>query len=216
MRYAIALAGLVIGMVLGVALLLLNPLELARPRLPQLAAPLRTLTWEGTERAAGIALRVDGLLGRQGGRRAPGAFGDPGIRHARADVVLLADGDGAPPALGVRLSALHPANSLMRAQLGIVADWNVIWPGEGSVFLAGSENFWAPLRDGLWNAVSGAGFRLRDPSVLQPMPGSGKPAVIGASGALAGAQGAYRETLAPVAARPADFAGQRQLDISLQ
>jgi hypothetical protein len=104
----------------------------------------------------------------------------------------------------------------LRAQLGIVTDWNIVWAGEDSLLLAGSENLWAPFRDGLWSAVRGRGFRLHDSYLLQSLPGMGPPSVVGGSGTRAGASGVFRERYFPVEEMPGEFTGRRQLQLSLE
>jgi hypothetical protein len=157
------------------------------------------------------------LLGAENVRQPGRDFPEPGIRYARAEAVLLpADGD-LPPALGVRLSAIAGTNSLLKARLGVVTQWNIIWPGRGTALLAGSENFWRPLRDGLWSAVRGRGFEPGRPAyLLPPAPGLEAPALAAGSGAFAAARGAFREEFSPVADRPGDFTGRRQLQLALE
>jgi hypothetical protein len=212
-RSAVAAAGFVIGVIVGVALVLLNPVAMFRPAAGGLPEPVRTLGWDSTGGFAGLPLTPGGLLGWRDDTE---AFAEPGIRFARAEVVALRDPDGVPRALGVRLSAVARQNSLLKAQVGIVTDWNVLWPGDGSVLMSGSEDFWKPLRDGSWYAARGRGFRLRDSYVLEPLPGLGMPAVVSGSGPYARANGRYRERFIPVESRPGDFAGRRELQIALE
>jgi hypothetical protein len=217
MKTLVAMAGLLVGAPLGVALLMLNPVALMQPRPVALAGAVHTLGWSGGDGFRGFELTPRGLLGASGGRGPAREFAEPGIRHARVEAVLL-PGDGSlPPALGLRLSAVAGDNSLLKASLGVAAHWNIVWPGRGSILLAGSENYWAPLRDGLWSAVRGRGFQPAAVRyLLPPMPGAEAPALVAGTGAFAGVRGAFREELAPVAGQGADFAGSRQLQLVLE
>ena len=108
-------------------------------------------------------------------------------------------------------------SSLLRARLGVTTAWNIVWPGKGTVLLAGSENFWTPLRDGLWSAVRGRGFqpaRARYP--LPPVPGLGPPVLVGGSGEFTGAHGAFREEFMPERERPGDLTGSRRLQLAIE
>jgi hypothetical protein len=214
-KYVVSATGVLIGMVLGLALLLLNPVSLLRDAPDSLPDPVRTLVWDGTRGFAGFPLGPGGFLGRasDGG---DDAFEEAGIHHVRAGIVALADDAGIPRALGVRLAAIASRNSLLQAQLGTVTGWNILWPGEGSVLLAGSEDYWPPLRDGMWYAARGRGFQLRESYLLRPLPGTRPPTLISGSGPFAAASGAYRERFFPVAERPGDFSGKRQLEFSFQ
>ena len=144
-------------------------------------------------------------------------FQEPAIRYARAEIVALSGDAGSPPALGVRLSAIARPNSLLRARLGLVTAWDVAWPEKGTVLLAGSENFWMPLRDGLWSGVRGRGFQPGGARyLLPPIPGLGSPTLVGGSGEFAGAHGAFREEFSPVPARPGDLVGLRQIQLAIE
>lgn len=214
-RALIVIAGLAVGIVLGLGILLLNPLTLMQGRPTGLAGAIHTFSWQGSGAAHGFALTPTGLLGLA--NEAPTAFRERALRLARAEVVSIPGESGSAHGLGVRLSAMAPTNSLLQARLGIVTAWSIAWPGTGSVMLAGSENFWAPVRDGLWSALRGRGFqpgRARYP--LPPMPGLGVPMLIAGSGAYAGVNGAFREELSPMSDAPGDLVGLRQLHLAIE
>jgi hypothetical protein len=217
MKTLIAVAGLLIGAFLGGALLMLNPIALTQGTPAGLSGAVQTLGWEAGEDFRGFELTPRGLLGAGSATDADIEFQDPGIRHARAEIVLLTGEAGAPPALGIRLSAVARRNSLLQARLGIVTAWNIAWPGKGSLLLAGSENFWGPLRAGLWSAVRGRGFQpepVRYP--LPPVPGLGPPVLIGGSGEFAGVSGGFREEFSPAPTRPGEFTGLRRFNIAIE
>jgi hypothetical protein len=217
MKVVIALLGLVIGAFIGGALLMLNPIALTQPRPVALSGTVQTFGWQSGGGYRGMPLTPRGLLGATTARGAEAGFEDAGIRHARVEVVLLTAEAGAVPALGVKLAATSRSNSLLGARLGTATAWNIVWPGRGSVLLSGSENFWAPLRDGLWSAVRGRGFQPGQASyTLTPLPGLGPPAVAGGSGDFAGASGSFREEFSPAEGDPAEFTGLRQLHLALE
>lgn len=215
MRTVVGVCGFVLGVTLALVLLLLNPVVLTHPRPAAPVGNVRSLGW-GSAASGGMALRPLALLGMNA---ADEQFADPGIRHTRVEVAADThlSGSGAAPALVVRLTGLARGNSLLRAELGTVTHTNIVWPGRGSVFLSGSENFWAPLRAGFWSALRGQGFRpAADRYVLPPMPGiAGSAAsVTGAMGEYATARGNYRETFVPDSARPGDFAARREVEFA--
>lgn len=124
---------------------------------------------------------------------------------------------GSPSVLGIRLSAIARENSLLQARLGVVTAWNVVWPGQGSILLAGSENFLAPLRDGLWSAVRGRGFQPRQAQYpLPPIYGLGRPSLVGGTGEFSGATGGFREEMEAMRERPGDLTGLRELQIAVE
>lgn len=216
-RALVVIAGLVIGVFLGTALLLFNPIVFAQRPAAGLSGAVRTFSWQSGGGYQGLALTPAGLTTGAGSAPDGAPFTDAGIRYARAEIVALGGEPGAGPALGVKLSALARSNSLLQARLGVVSAWNMHWPQRGSVLLAGSENFWAPVRDGLWSALRGRGFRpgsARYP--LAPLSGLGASVLIGGSGEYADARGSYREEFTPVDGSPGDLVGLRQLHLAIE
>jgi hypothetical protein len=217
MRIVIAILGLVIGTFLGVALLMLNPISLTQGTPAGLSGAVRVLAWESGGGFRGFELTPGGLLGSRSVAGRAAAVDDPGLRPARAEIVTLADDSGGPPVLGVRLSAVSRRNSLLQARLGAVTAWDLVWPGQGSVLLGGSENFWAPVRDGLWSAARGRGFLPGQAHyALPPLPGLGAPALVAGTGRFADVRGGFREDFAPVPERPGDLTGARQLQLATE
>jgi hypothetical protein len=216
MRTITGIAGFLCGMAFGLALVVLNPVVFTQPAPPAPAGALRTLGWQAAH-FRGIALTPQALLGLSSAGEAGDPFADPGIRHTRAEVMAIPAG-AVGPALGIRLSALARHNSLLRARLGTVSQTNVMWPTVGSLFLAGSENLWTPLRDGLWSAARGRGFHPGQAGyLLPPMSGvAGTPVVIGAGGRYVGARGKYRETFTPGADGSGDFAARREVQLGIE
>jgi hypothetical protein len=214
MKKLIGLLGFVVGLCLGVGLLMINPVTFLHPAPVTLAGVVRALDWQGGSGARGYAATPAALLGFG---QSSARFSDAAIRHARIDVMALSDDLGAPVALGVRLSALAAANSLIQARLGTTAHWNVVWPGQGSALLSGSENLWSPVRDGLWSAVRGRGWRpARERYLLAPIAGLGAGAVVAATGAFANTTGTFREQFLPLERAPGDLIGDRQLQLVME
>jgi hypothetical protein len=196
-RALVGLAGLILGILLGVGLVLANPLAWFKG-LPPLAtelAPPKAYRWADSR---GVSLRPADLLGL--GRPRPGvAFVSPALAQVRLGIVVLPAGDGTPAALAVKVSVIAGENSLWRAQLGTHDYWNVFWPGEGSVFAAGYSNYWGAIRDEVFSAVGSPepnlladGYPVSAPSPLRNSTG-----VTGAAGRFAGFTGEIREFLYP-------------------
>lgn len=216
MKALVIIAGLLIGIFAGATVLLFNPITFMQGAPAGLSGAIRSFEWQSGAGHQGMVLTPAGLLGF-GSDTSGAPFRDPGIRYARAEVVSLDDEGEGTPALAVRLSALARSNSLLQARLGMATTWNVVWPGRGSVLLAGSENLWTPVRDGLWSALRGRGFhpgRARYP--LPPVPGFGPSLLIAGSGEFAAASGSFREEFAPVDDAPGDLVGLRRLHLAIE
>jgi len=212
----IVVLGLLTGLLLGLALLLLNPITVLQGKPAPLTGAVRTFSWAGAD-YRGLDMTPAGLLGAA--RISPGLrdFRDPASRYARAEIINLATEGEETPLLAVRLSALARPNSLLRARLGVVTAWNIVWSGERSVMAAGSENFWLPLRDGLWSALRGRGFHPGRPLYPLPaVPGLGVPRLIGGAGEFAGRSGGFREEFSAGEEPGTDLIGIRQLHLALE
>jgi hypothetical protein len=198
-RALVGVLGLVLGILVGVCLVLANPLAWIRglPPLSSDLAPAKAYRWEnyrGIEAGAADLLGV----GRQDGDV---ALMDPALRHVGIGIVVLPAGDGAPAALAVKMSVIAEENSLWRAQLGTHDYWNVFWPGEGSVFASSYSNYWAVTRDAFFAAIRGGDLDSMATAypVSAPSPVGNAAGVAGASGRYAGFTGEIRELLYPAA-----------------
>lgn len=194
-RILVVVAGLLLGVLVGVGLVLENPLAWFRglPPLPADIAPAR-------------AYRVDDFRGIEGGvgdllgvarRKGEVALMDPALPHVRIGIVVLPAGKGMPAALAVKVSAIADENSLWRAELGTNDYWSIFWPGEGSVFANAYSNYWAVARDAFFAGIAGGNRELMAPSyaVTAPPPLGDPVGVTGASGRYAGFTGEIREVL---------------------
>ncbi|MEO7386248.1 MAG: hypothetical protein ABIX37_04865 [Gammaproteobacteria bacterium] len=195
MRAVVAILGLVLGVLAGIALLLLNPLTWLRglPPLPSDLAPTKAYRWDAYR---GIDGGVRDLLGMTRRNRAV-ALKDSALSHMRIGIVVLPAGEGAPAALAVKVSVIAGENSLWRAQLGTHDYWSIFWPGEGSVFAIGYSNYWPVARDAFFAAILPGDRSVMSPSYALSAPSRlDDPAgVTGASGRYAGFTGEIREQL---------------------
>jgi len=136
-------------------------------------------------------------IGTSGSRH---ALKDSANRYARVSTVVLESDDGEPVALAVKLSALGKQNNLLNGRLDMNTNWNLFWPGQGSIFLAGTDNYWALVSDGTVSGLKGEGFQLKPETYgLSVRHQSGTvPRVIGASGQYKDTEGRFRESADPV------------------
>ena len=214
MRRAVVVAGFLCGMLLGLVVLALNPMGMSSSA-PVVAAGARTLTFN-TGQFRGFELTPFALLGVSGIAADGAGLSEPAIRYSRIDVAALSADSSSAVALAVRLSSIARENSLWRGRLGVVTDWNVVWPEQGSLFLSGSENFGPVVADCLWSLLRGHGLRPRAPRYdLSPVPGAGTgQSVNGARGAFDGARGSFVESFEPLPDAGDDLGGRRTLHLS--
>jgi hypothetical protein len=214
MNRLIIVAGLILGGMLGLAIVTLNPLSLmATPPAP--GTPALALSYTPAE-FRGFELTPLALLGIAGIGAGGAGFTDPAIQYVSISIAPVTSDANAAVGLAVRMSSAARRNSIARARLGVMTNMNIAWPDQGSLFLAGSENFWAIARDCLWSFLRGHGFIPAPESyALLQVPGAGTgQAVTGARGALAGAHGAYSESFEPAPGSPNALAGKRRLYIN--
>jgi hypothetical protein len=215
MRRAVVLIGFLCGVLVALAALMLNPMAWSSSPPASAAKGARTLTYTPAA-FRGFELRPMALLGVAGIDADGAGLADPAIRYARVEVEPLTADSSSAVALAVRLSSLAKQNSLFRARLGVITDWNVVWPDQGSLFLSGSENFWPVVRDCLWSLLRGRGFRPAETRYqLPPVPGGGTgQSVSGVRGSFAGAHGSFSEIFEPLPDSGADLGGRRILHIT--
>lgn len=193
-RWPIALAGLLLGLLAGTAIVLFNPLTTGSQ-----LAPLQPNLVPGKsyrmDDYRGMAPDLASLF-RGTDRAAENALATPALANLRIGIIVLPAGDGRPAALAVKISTLSEQNSLWRAQLGTFDYWNIFWPGEGSVFASGYSNYWPLLQDRFVHLLPG--LKAEDAPVypLSALPPAGHlTGVDGAAGRHAGFIGEIRESL---------------------
>ena len=192
MKWAVIIVGLITGFCAGAALLLVYPVDwLPGSTFVQRTSQTRLSITDASHR--GIEATVGAMLGL--GQIEGGGFMDPALRNSRISVAVLDPvGEAGAPALAVKLSAVAPDNNLLRSRLVAVSDWNLYWPGHGSLFLAGIDNYWPLLKDAIWSALTGSGFHVHGSHLLSPVSElAATQRVIGASGKLERLAGSYRE-----------------------
>jgi len=194
MRWPIAVAGLLLGMLAGTAIVLFSPLTTGGQQAPV----------QGNL-VPGKSYRMDDYRGmrpdladlfRGADRAAENALSAPALAELRIGIVVLPAGDGRPAALAVKVSTLSETNSLWRARLGTLDYWNIYWPGEGSVFASGYSNYWPLLQDRFLSLLPGIDGEAESVYPLSAQPPAGHLAgVNGAAGRYAGFIGEIRESL---------------------
>lgn len=202
MRAAVAILGVLLGLLAGAILIVINPLAWLRglPPLPADLAPDKVYRWDEYR---GIETGMADLLGLK--RRTPGvALMDPALANVRIGIIVLPAGEGLPAALAVKVSTIAEENSLWRAQLGTHDYWSIFWPGEGSVFAASYSNYWNVARDAFFASLRGGDWQSMAPAypISAPPPVAEAAGVTGASGRYAGFTGEIREQLYPAANGP--------------
>jgi len=193
-RVLAATAGLLLGVIAGLALVLGNPLVHVGALDGPVAGGAGMVARYTMPEVTGLQLGPGPLLGLAGG-----ADADPALRAVRVGITVLPASATLPAALAVKVSVLSPQNSLWRARLGLLDYWSVAWPGEGSVFATGYSNFWALGRDLVVALASGqgrAGLELAYSMSALP-PADDAAGLFGSSGRYAGLRGSIHETLEP-------------------
>lgn len=186
----VAIVGLLTGALVTAFALLEDPLALFESATVQpITDPAQLIT--SSEISRGLSFDPAGILGFETAQVEP--FADPALRYARLEVALLDSADGGARALAVKLSAPRADNSLVRGRLVADSAWNLIWPGHGSLFLVGRDDYRPLLADQVWNATMGRGFQ----GTSRPQAIAIAPRLLGGGGRLATAAGTYREYWSP-------------------
>jgi hypothetical protein len=201
-RVLTALAGLLLGLAAGMALLLANPLvRVGALDLPDPDGAVVSMRHTMPE-AAGLQVGLAPLLGWA--RGGDPLLADPGTQGVRIGIAVLPAAGDQPAALAVKVSVLSPQNSLWRARLGLLDYWSIAWPGDGSAFATGYSNFWELCRDLVIGLASGRGRAALAPvyPVSALPPATDDAGLFGSSGRYAGLRGSIRETLEPLPQGP--------------
>ena len=187
MRFVVVLLGLATGVVLAIAVLLARPAQLLQPAAAfDNSESVRMNFGQSMQRGM-----TDGPFAGLGiGSDIAGGLGDASLDYLRFDIAVLDGSDAGGQALGIKLSALGRDNDLLAGRLTTQSAWNLLWPGQGSLFLIGGDDQWPLVSEGLQGGLDlGPGE--------YPLQGTGqlglRQEVIGASGRLGKAAGQYRE-----------------------
>ncbi|HEX7081125.1 MAG TPA: hypothetical protein VF329_08940 [Gammaproteobacteria bacterium] len=183
-------AGLVAGIAVGGAVLYWNPITAA----PAVA--------EGEfDRALHYALPAGAVVLTHGGglpmTRRPddvAELWESALRSVAAGTLVLSGEDGAPEAVGSRITVPSERTDLLFE--GVILDdyWLVTVPGEGSLFVVEQSNVWPTMKDTLLPAVLGRGWPGPRSYTPTEGPGIGGTAlVIGATGRFAAQEGSAVE-----------------------
>ena len=201
MRIFIAIAGVLAGILITAFGLLQDPLGLFDGASTAPVPEPAQLVVNGRV-ARGITADAAGMIGAADAQ--VDAFADSVLRHARLAVVLLDSADGGAQALAVKLSATRADNSLLRGRLAADSAWNLMWPGHGSLFLTGRDDYRPLLADQVTNLLTGQGFDAPVPPRAIVM----SPRLMGAGGRLTPALGTYQEYWFP------DSGGELELGLT--
>lgn len=149
MKYLVSLLlGMLTGFVLTVLLVYFNPLGTGNDVSPLAVTENRVVTLNYS------AIPADSLLYTNNGeariRPHPAKvlqLWEPPIRSTAAMVSVLADSLGRPAGIGVKFSSDSEETSLLDTAAMVDSVWHIYLPGEGSLFIEQTENYWSYLRN---------------------------------------------------------------------
>ena len=182
MRWLVVSLGLLSGIAIAVAGILLRPTQLLQSSsVFDNSDAVRMEFAQSLQRGLGVSPMAAIGLGDGVG----GGLGDAALAHVRFDLMVLDGGELGGQALAVKLTSLSRDNDLLGGRLSTQTAWNVVWPGQGSLFLVGEEDQWPLLADTIRRGFTGAGFspEAREYAMNGEQPGSALQ-VVGASGRL--------------------------------
>jgi len=191
MKYIIALIlGLVTGAALFVAGLYYNPF-LGRPTV----SPLAVTTQQVTELAFS-AVPGDAILYTDNGETVVTPHPDrvaelwePALHDSSLLVTVLHTGRGEFAGLGIKFFSESEKSNLLRGDALANSAWHIYLPGQGTMLVNQTENYWSYIRDVIIPArwSSGKSWRGSFHSITTEGPGSlGTGRVTGGSGLFEG------------------------------
>lgn len=200
MKFLAALAaGIAAGAVVALTLVYFNPF-VARASLSPLAVSGQqqfTLNYSAVPKHA-IAYTNDGES-----RVAPYPekilqLWEPPIRQTDVLVTRLLDANKNPAGIGIKFSSKSEGTRVLNGEALADSIWHVYLPGEGTLLVAQTENYWRYLRDIVvpahWN--SGNGWKGTWHGTITSGPGAlGTARVHGGSGRFRGVEAEAVETL---------------------
>jgi len=191
MKYIISLIlGLVAGVALFVVGLYYNPF-LGRPTV----SPLAVTTQQVVELAFS-AVPGDAILYTDNGDTIVAPHPDrvvelwePALQDSRLLVTVLRTGRGTFAGLGIKYFSASEKSNLLRGDALADSAWHIYLPGQGTMLVSQSENYWSYIRDVIIPArwSSGKSWRGSFHSITTEGPGSlGTARVTGGSGLFEG------------------------------
>jgi len=114
---------------------------------------------------------------------------EPAVYNTNIFATVLEDGRGSPVGIGIKMRSHSEDTALIRGQALANSIWHVYLPGQGTLMIDQSENYWAYIRDVIIPArlSSGDNWRGIFHRVMTSGPGSPDTArVTGGSGNFAG------------------------------
>ena len=191
MKYAIAIfAGLLLGAMLFLAGFYFNPF-VGQPTVSPLA-----VTDDQVVDLSFSAVPTDAILYTNHGKAivAPrpervAELWEPAVYDTDVFITALQDGRGSTAGIGIKMRSKSEDTALIRGEALANSVWHVYLPGQGTMMIDQTENYWPYIRDVMIPArwSSGDNWRGTFHRVMTSGPGSlGTARVSGGSGDLAG------------------------------
>ena len=200
MKYVISLIlGLITGAVLFVAGLYYNPF-VGQPSVSPLA-----VTDDRVVDLSFSAVPADAILYTDNGETIVATrpervseIWEPAVADTSLFVTLLDDSRGGVAGIGIKYLSSSESTRIMKGEAIANSVWHVYLPGQGTMMIDQTENYWSYLRDVVIPAKwsSGDNWRGSFHSVMTNGPGSlGTARVSGGNGVLAGVTSESVESL---------------------
>lgn len=149
MKYFLAmLLGLAVGAGAGAALIVHNPLAGDSPVSPLDggAERLMELTYPAAPNEA-ILLTNNGTSAVRPQPAKVLQLWEDTVRKTRVRILPLHDAGGELAGFGIKYSSDSEASNLFRGEALVDSVWHIVLPGQGTLFVAQTENYWHYLRD---------------------------------------------------------------------
>ena len=191
MKYVMALLlGIVVGAVLFAFALLYNPLASGGGLSPLSVTDAEVISLSySIVPSESIVYTNDGeSMQAPKPEKVPQLWEAP-VRQTSAMVVSMDDARGEHAGIGIKLSSKSESSHLFRGEAIMDSVWYIYLPGQGSLFLSETENYWTFLRQVAFPAwrSSANNWRGTWTGNVTAGPGAlGTAAVYGASGVLRG------------------------------
>ncbi|MGI9261801.1 MAG: hypothetical protein ACR2QR_07185 [Woeseiaceae bacterium] len=200
MKYAISIGlGLLTGAMLFVGGMYLNPF-IGQPAVSPLA-----VTEERVVDLSFSAVPADAILYTDHGESivAPrpervAELWEAAIEDTNVFVTVLQDGRGGGAGIGIKMQSKSEDTAIIRGEALANSVWHVYLPGQGTMMIDQTENYWSYIRDVMVPARTSSGDNWRGSfhRVMTSGPGTlGTARVSGGSGELAGVETESVESL---------------------